>query len=130
MCGFLKRNCLGFQKFLPLTQSLLGFAANSGGDLSSWHWNPGLGGLCGTGTAHLRDIPPKLLSTTRRCGTSPFCICTPPTSLDGCGFFNSVIVRLLFNSISDGSERWLLYFSCNFDVVVQRGEPCLPVPPS
>ena len=25
-------------------------------------------------------------------------------SLDGCGFFNSVVVRLPFNSISDGSE--------------------------
>ena len=27
LCGFFKRNCLGLQKFLPLTQSLLGFAA-------------------------------------------------------------------------------------------------------
>ena len=45
MCGFFRRNCLGLQKFLPVTQSPLGFAARSYGDLSSWHWNPGLGGL-------------------------------------------------------------------------------------
>ena len=32
-------------------------------------------------------------------------ICAPPTSLDGCGFFNSVIVRLPFNLISLGSMR-------------------------
>ena len=23
----------------------------------------------------------------------------------------------------------VVYFSCNFDVVLQRGEPCLPMPP-
>ena len=45
MCGLFKRNCLGLQKFLPLTQSPLVFAAITYGDLSSWHWNPGLGGL-------------------------------------------------------------------------------------
>ena len=44
MCGFLKRNYLGLQKFLPSTHSPLVFAARSYGDLSSWHWNPGLGG--------------------------------------------------------------------------------------
>ena len=26
------------------------------------------------------------------------------TNMDGCGFFNSIVVRLPFNSISDGSE--------------------------
>ena len=36
----------------------------------------------------------------------------PPTCLDGCGFFNSTVVRLPFNSISDGSEWWL------FDILV------------
>ena len=38
------RNFLGLQKFLPLTQSPLVFVARSFGDLSSWHWNPGLRG--------------------------------------------------------------------------------------
>ena len=49
MCGFFKGNCLGLQKFLPLTQSLLDFAARSCGDLSSWHWNPRLGAWSGLG---------------------------------------------------------------------------------
>ena len=29
--------------------------------------------------------------------------------MDGCGFFNFVVVRLPFNLISDGSEWWLFY---------------------
>ena len=29
--------------------------------------------------------------------------------LDGCGFFNCVVVKFPFNSISDGSEFWLFY---------------------
>ena len=40
ICGFFNGNCLGLQKFLSLTQSLLGFAAISYGDSSSWHWSP------------------------------------------------------------------------------------------
>ena len=44
MCGSFKRNCLGLQNFLPLSQSSLVFASRSCGDLSFWHWNPGLGG--------------------------------------------------------------------------------------
>ena len=45
MCGFPKRNCLGLQQLPLLTQSALVFTARSCGDLPSWHWNPGLGGL-------------------------------------------------------------------------------------
>ena len=62
MCGFPKRNCLGLQNPPPPTQSLLVFAARSCGDLSSWHWNPGLGAWCGSGTPRAQDIPPKVLS--------------------------------------------------------------------
>ena len=40
------------------------------------------------------DIPSEFLSTTRACGTSPFCISTPLTNLDGYSFFNSIVVRL------------------------------------
>ena len=36
--------------------------------------------------------------------TNLFHICTPPTSLDRCGFFNSVVVRLPFRVISDVPE--------------------------
>ena len=38
-CVYFRKNCLGFQPFLPLTQSSLVIAARSYGDLSSWHWN-------------------------------------------------------------------------------------------
>ena len=57
ICGFFKRNCLGLQEFLPLTQSLLGFAARSHRDLSSWQWNPGLGGLVGGWDSPLLRYP-------------------------------------------------------------------------
>ena len=32
------------------------------------------------------------------------CVSAPPTCLDECDFFNSIVVRLPFNSISDGSK--------------------------
>ena len=102
---------MGLQQFLPPTQLVLVFVARHYGYLSSWHWNPGLGALCGIGTPCSWDIPPEFLSTTCGYGTRPFHISTPPTSLDGCGFFNSVVVRLSFSSIYDGSEWWLLYIS-------------------
>ena len=63
----------------------------------------GLGVLFGARIPHSKDIPSKFLSTTAVYGTSPFHVSTPPTSLDGCGFFNSVVVRLPFNLISDSS---------------------------
>ena len=75
----------------------------------------GWGSWCGAGTRHSWEMPPKFLSTSCGCGTSLFGICPPPTSLDGCGFFNSVIffnsvvVRFLFNLISVVSEQWLFY---------------------
>ena len=69
------------------------------------HW----GAWYGAGIPHCQDIPPEFLSTTRGWGTSMFLVCAPPTSLDGCGFFNSIVVRLPFNFISDSSEWWLFY---------------------
>ena len=88
VCCLFKRNCLGLPKFLPPTQSPLVFAARSCGDLS-WHGNPGGGAWCGAETPPSRDVPPEFLSTTCRCGTTPFRVRAPPTSLDGCGFSNS-----------------------------------------
>ena len=71
----------------------------------------GGGGWCWAGSSCSWDIPPKFLSTTCGWETSPLHVCAPPTSLDGCGFFNSVVVKLQFNSISDGSEWWLVCIS-------------------
>ena len=110
VCGFFKWNCLGLQKFLPQTQLLLVFATRSCEDLSSWLWTLGWVSSCGAGTPCSLDILPKFLSTCW-CGTSPFHVCTPPTSLDGCGFFNSLVVRHPFNSIADDSEWWWVYTS-------------------
>ena len=68
----------------------------------------GWGAWYGFGTPHSWDIPPEFLSATCGCGASPSHIFAPSTSLDGCGFFNSKVIRIPFNSISDGSE-WLFY---------------------
>ena len=107
MWGFFKRNCLGVQKFLPPTQSLLGFAVRNCGDLSSQPWNHGLVIWLGLGLLAPEISLPN--SYAHQYGTSPFCICTPPISLDGCGFFNSIVVRLLLCPISDVPESWWLY---------------------
>ena len=64
----------------------------------------GWGAWHGAGTPYFSDIPPKLLLTMVGSGTSPFCVSAPPTSLDGGDFFNSVVVRLPLNLISEGSE--------------------------
>ena len=68
----------------------------------------GWGSQCGAGTPCSWDIPPKFLSTPHGYGTSPFCVSTPPASLDGCGFFNSIVVRHPFNLIAPGYE-WCLF---------------------
>ena len=87
LCGFFKRNCLGLQKFLPLTQSLPVFAAKSMGVLSSWHWYPGLGVLLWGWDSSFPRYPSLIIYTTCGCGTRPVRVSTPPISLDGCGFF-------------------------------------------
>lgn len=107
VCGFFKRNCFGLWQFLLLTQSLLVFAARSCGTCLPGTGSLGWGARCGVGAPHSQDIPPEFLSTTHGCRTRPFHVCTPSTSLDGCGFFNSVVVRLPFNLIYDGSRWWL-----------------------
>ena len=70
----------------------------------------GTGSLgCGEGTLRSWNTPPEFLSTTYGCWASPFHISYPATSLDGCGFFNAVVVRLPFNSISYNFEWWMFY---------------------
>ena len=69
----------------------------------------GLATCCGAGTPCSRAIPPEFLSSKHGCGTSPFRVSNPSTSLNGWCFFNSVVVRLPFSSISDSSEWWLFY---------------------
>ena len=62
--------------------------------LESWARGPGVG---------LELLAPEITLPNfypLGCGASPFCVHGPATSLDGCGFFNSVVVRLSLNSIS------------------------------
>ena len=79
-------------------------------ETSLWHWNMGLGSWCGAGIPCSWDIPLKFLSTSHGCRNSPFHTCTLPTSMDEYVYFlNFIVVRLPFNSISDGSESWPFY---------------------
>ena len=83
-------------------------------DLSIWHWNPGLGGLVWAETPRSQDIPPDFYPphvAVEPTHSMSLCLffSSPPTSLDGCSFFNSIVVGFLFNLISDSSEWWLFY---------------------
>ena len=130
--GFFKRICLELQKFLPPTQSPLDFCSQKLWGLhlpgtGTLGWGPGVMlGLLTTKISLLNFYPPCIGWLT-----SPFHVCAPPSCLNGCGFFNSVVVRL-----SVQLNFWwfwvmvVLYFSHNLDVVVWGGEPCLSVPPS
>ena len=65
VCEYLKRNWLGIQVFLPLSQYLMIFAARSYEDLFSWHLNLGLGSNVGLGllvpeVSFLNFYPPCL----------------------------------------------------------------------
>ena len=86
---FLQSECMG--TYLPSTGTLV--------------WGPDVGlGLLAPGISLLNFYPPH------RCGTSPFFIYAPATCLDQCGFFNSVVVRLPFNWISECSE-WCFFYN-------------------
>ena len=103
MCGFFKRTCLGLQKFLPPTQSLLGFAARVVGThlpgTRTLGWGPGM---------RLEVLAPKLslpnFYLPHVGERTTHSVWAPPTSLHVCGFFYSIVVRLPFNSISEHSE--------------------------
>ena len=125
MCGFFKRKCLGLQKSLDsiptsfCSQKLWGLIFLA---LEPRVRCPGV---------VLGLLAPKISLLSFYPSHSVFCVCTTPTSVDGCGFFSSVVVRLPFNLISEGVERWLFsILVIIFDVVVQRGQPCLPMLPS
>ena len=86
MCEFFRKNCLGLQNFLPQSTE-----------------------------PHQPGLSVEFLLTTYGCGKSPFCLSAPPTSLDGCGFFNFIVVGFPFNSISVSSEWW---FFCILVVIL------------
>ena len=109
MCGLFKRTSQGSRIFFYQLNPCWSLQPEVVGN-----YLPGTGTLgwsvwYGAVTLHSQDIPPKFLSTTHRRRTSPFHVSAPPTSLDGRGLFNSIVVRLPFNLISDSSEGWLFY---------------------
>ena len=85
-----------------------GFAARCYGDFSSWHWNPGQRGLVWGWDSSLLRYPSQIFIPYLYVGIA-HSVSIPPTSLNGCGFFNSIVVRLSFNSVSKGSVWWLFY---------------------
>ena len=82
--GFFKRNWLGLQKVLVLTQSLLGYAARSYGHLSSWHCNPGLGELMWCWD--FSEISPSNFYLPCVTWDKPF-LCLRPDYRSGCMWF-------------------------------------------
>ena len=81
-----------------------------------------------------QPLPCLSWSSSRSPATSPLClaaISAPPTGLDECFFFNSLVVGLPYSSVF--CQFWLFFvFKCVFvlHLVVQGGTVCLPMPPS
>ena len=107
MWGPLKGTAWDSSSFcLPQPQFPLVFTARSYGELTSWHWNPG---LCNPGLG-LGLIIPKVFFPIfihhMWVRNQPILHLHP--SNHGF-FFNSIVVGFPFSSISDGSEWWLFY---------------------
>ena len=68
--------------------------------IGTWAGVPGVGLALFASEACLPDFYPH-----NGCGTSPFSICSPPASRDGCGFFNYVVV-ILHSAWYVGSKWW------------------------
>ena len=132
ICRFFKGNSLGLQKFLPLTQALLFFCSQKLWGfiflgLTPWAGGPGVGlGLLAPKISLLNFYPPHV-------DVGPVCSTYLPLLLLRMDvfFFNSLVVRLPLNSISDWFWVMIfLIFSCNFNVVVQGGNLYFPMPSS
>ena len=111
MCGPFNRNCLVFQKFLSHSLKLFRFLQTEvvetflpgTGTLGRWAW-------CDPGTPHSWDIRSYFYPVhmgPAHMGLT--CSMPPPIYPSQCGFFfNSIVVRLPFSSISSICEWWLL----------------------
>ena len=93
--------------------------------------NPGVRGLVWGWDSSLPRYPSQIFIHYTWMWDQPI-LCPGPSYRSGWMWF------LQFHSCQTSIQlnfwcSWViavLYFSCNFDVVVQRGEPCLPMPPS
>ena len=83
-------------------------------------------GLTGSTSRHLASSP-----LHPGCLSPPWLpLSTPPTGLDECFFFISLVVRLPYSSIF--CQFWLFFFVFKFAVLllfVRGGTVCLPMPP-
>ena len=110
--------------------------------VTSWQWNPGLGGLVWVWDPSPPMYPSWFSSTTSGCGTThstSLCLCASPhisASLLLLLIYTNVVslIPWLLDShttqFSDNSG-WYLFCSLVviFAVVVEGAEPCLPVSP-
>ena len=110
MYGFFNGNTWDSRSFFHWLNPCKLLQPNIMGTYLSGTGSLGWGARCGAGVPCSQNVPPQFLPTTRVCGTSPFCFSVPPTIVNGCGFFNSIVVSLPFNSILDSSE-WRLFYS-------------------
>ena len=102
---------------LVLSEELLGTpevsSTNSipGGFCSQKLWRliflalePGLEGLVWGWDSSLLGYPSQIFNHHTWMWDQPIHISVPPTNLGGCGLFNSIVVELPFNLISDSYE--------------------------
>ena len=144
-CGSLQQTLLWGWEFLPLPQPPRFFSQRFLGFISPC-WNPVLHGL-----SRSLVVPPGL--STCKCGTTCSASCcltcsglpaaalpwvlsaqlpvsAPPTGLDECFFFNSLVVRVPYSLIF---WQFWLFFVFKFVVllfVMRGGKVYLPTPPS
>ena len=118
------------QPQLPQVFSVRGFEA-----LYSPNWNPGLLGLSRSPVpVYLHpNVGPPILPAPPCCKSSlpqqP--ISAPPTSLDECFFFNSLVVSLPYSFVLWQFCLFLVFkFVVVLLLVVRGGTVCLPMPPS
>ena len=114
-------------------QSPLVFTARSYGDFSSWHWNPGLGGLIWgwdtsllRGKLHSLDIHPDFYPP--HVGMGPACSTSLPLLVVSVWILLYILSCILSCNSVQLDFSWMmviLYFSCNFDVVVGGFKYCI-----
>ena len=108
MCGLFKGTAWGSSIFFHWHDPYW-FCSQKLWELTFLALKPKLGGLVWCCESSLTLYPSQIFIHHMWVWDQSVLVCAPPTSLDGCGFFNYVVVILPFNSISDGTE-WRLFY--------------------
>ena len=96
---FFKKKCFGLQNFLPPTQCPVVLQPEVWGTYVPGTGNLGWGPAVGLGLLTPAISLPKFYPSYMGVGPAHSMSPTPPTSLDGCDSFNSIVVRIPFNLI-------------------------------